>query len=102
MKPPRVRLSGISTWEPGSPLTGFSTSKWLLPDVNIWLFYICNPSVKQNLCLQSTHRVGTEAGGYLGPPWSGRKRERSLVVCQAQTQHPHGGKEKNFAYAWAR
>lgn len=81
MKPPRVRLSGTSTWELGSPLTGFSTLKRLLPDVNIWLFldsggcllfksnhiYVYNPSGKQNLCLQSTHRVGTEAGGYLGP-----------------------------------
>lgn len=100
MKLPRVRLSGTSTWEQGSPLTGFSTSKWLQPDVNIWLFlnsggcllfksnhiYVCNPSGKQNLYLQTTHRVGTEAGGYLGPTWSGRKRELSLVAC-AELRH---------------
>lgn len=100
MKPPRVRLSGTSIWEPESPLTGFNTSKRLLPDVNIWLFlnsggcllfksnhiYVCNPSGKQKLCLQSTHRAGTEAGGYPGSTWSGRKRELSLVAC-AELRH---------------
>lgn len=32
------------------------------------------------------------------------QKERTLPggVYRAQAQHPHGGKEKNFAYAWAR